>query len=93
MEHLFRHQLDTDQAGVLVEKKAFLSSKNIELHFYETIAEAYNVAMSFDLPVIAVMVRGEKIVEMEELGTFQYHSGESLIIKIPINQMFSLIMI
>lgn len=80
MEKLFRHQLETTQMGVLVERKAMLASKNSELHFYETIAKAEQVQLQFNLPVIAVMLRGEKIVEMDDLGRFAYAPGESLIV-------------
>jgi len=80
MRNQIRYQLDTNQMGVLVEKKALLSSENIEMHFYETIAQAEKVKMQFGLPVIAVMVKGEKIIDMDGYGKFQYTTGQSLII-------------
>ncbi|VAW13385.1 hypothetical protein MNBD_BACTEROID03-316 [hydrothermal vent metagenome] len=76
----FRYQIENSQKGVLIERKALLSSKNIELHFYETITRAKDVLMQFNLPVIAVMLQGEKTVEMDGLGKFEYAPGESLII-------------
>ena len=76
----FRHQIESFQKGVLIERKALLSSKNIELHFYETITKAKDVLMQFNLPVIAVMLQGEKTIEMDGLGKFEYAPGESLII-------------
>ncbi|MEL6675474.1 MAG: AraC family transcriptional regulator [Bacteroidota bacterium] len=80
MDQLFRQQIETQQRGVMVERKAMLSASNIELHFYETIAKAEAVKLTFDHPVIAVMLKGKKIVEMEDTGRFGYDPGESLIV-------------
>lgn len=80
MKRIFQYQLQNTQQGVLVERKAMVSSNNIELHYYETIEKAEKVMMQFNSPVIALMLRGEKIIEMEELGRFEYKKGESLIV-------------
>ncbi|NET31389.1 MAG: AraC family transcriptional regulator [Cyanothece sp. SIO1E1] len=74
------HQQLSLQKDVLVERKAYFSSKNIELHFYETIAPAQRVPIEFSSPVVALMLQGEKILEMESLGRFEYRPGESLIV-------------
>lgn len=74
------HQQLSLQKDVLVERKAYFSSKNIELHFYETIAPAQQVPIKFSSPVVALMLQGEKILEMESLGRFCYRPGESLIV-------------
>ncbi len=74
------HQQLSFQKDVLVERKAYFSSKNIELHFYETITPAQRVPIEFSSPVVALMLQGEKILEMEGLGRFQYCPGESLIV-------------
>lgn len=65
---------------VLVERKTLQSSENVELHFYETLTKAMKVNMSFDSPVIACMVKGNKKIRMNGLGEFQYLPGETLII-------------
>ncbi|MEM6800221.1 MAG: AraC family transcriptional regulator [Bacteroidota bacterium] len=80
MENLFRYQLDKNQRGVLVERKALVASDDLELYFYETIVESLAVGLEFNTPAIGIMIRGEKIVEMEDLGRFTYLPGESLII-------------
>jgi len=80
METLFRRQLENNQRGILVERKAMLPSKDLELHFYETIIESKNVHLEFNVPVIALMLRGDKEVEMDGLGRFNYMPGESLIV-------------
>lgn len=74
------HQQLSLQKDVLVERKAYFSSKNIELHFYETIAPAQRIPIQFSSPVVALMIQGEKILEMESLGRFRYQPGESLIV-------------
>ncbi|MEO0472994.1 MAG: helix-turn-helix domain-containing protein [Bacteroidota bacterium] len=80
MNAYINHQLATQQADVLVERKAMMSARNIELQFYETIAPADQVEIKFETPVIAVMLKGEKRIRMKDLGAFYYQPGESLII-------------
>lgn len=80
MENLFRRQLDKNQRGVMVERKAMLPSKDIELQFYETITPSKDVCLEFSSPVIAIMLRGDKVIEMEGLDRCQYLPGESLIV-------------
>jgi len=80
MENLFRYQLENNQRGVLVERKALVSSDELELFLYETIAESKDVKLEFNTPAIAIMLRGEKYVEMGDLGRFKYMPGESLIV-------------
>lgn len=80
MESIFRRQIEKNQRGVMVERKAMLPSKDIELQFYETVKESENVCLEFSGPVIALMLRGDKEIEMEGLGRFKYLPGESLIV-------------
>lgn len=65
---------------VLVERMSQLRSDHIDLQFYETLTPAFGVEMQFDSPVIALMVKGEKMLKINDLKAFHYLPGESLII-------------
>ncbi len=65
---------------VLVERMSELRSDHIDLQFYETLTPAFGVEMQFDSPVIALMVKGEKMLKINDHKAFQYLPGESLII-------------
>jgi len=80
MQNLFRYYLDSSKTGVLVENKAMLPSKDIELHLYETVTQCEDVHMKFSLPIFAFMVKGDKFIDMEGIGKFQYQPGSSLIV-------------
>ena len=80
MGNFFRQQLEANQKDVRVERKAMVSSENLELHFYETISQVEAVRLQFSQPAIGVMLTGEKVMEMKGLGRFRYAPGETLIV-------------
>ncbi|MEM8858937.1 MAG: AraC family transcriptional regulator [Chloroflexota bacterium] len=75
-----KHQLETTQKDVLVERRAYTSSQNVELYLFETVDVAHNFELSFSSPAIAVMLQGEKRLQMDGVGDIHYLPGESLIV-------------
>lgn len=79
MYDLFQKQLVANK-DVLVERNAFISSGDLKLHFYETLIQANDVEISFEMPVICIMINGEKIIELENGERFKYLPGQILIL-------------
>ncbi|MEM6963330.1 MAG: helix-turn-helix domain-containing protein [Bacteroidota bacterium] len=80
MENIFQQYLNSAKTGVMIENKAMLPSKDIELHLYETTTKCENIQMKFSLPIFAFMIKGNKHIHMEGLGKFKYSPGSSLIV-------------
>jgi len=77
---MFQQYLSVEKSGVMVENKAIIASKDSELHLYETVTQCKDVQMKFSLPVFAFMLKGDKFIDMEGIGKFNYKPGSSLII-------------
>ncbi|MEO1513459.1 MAG: helix-turn-helix domain-containing protein [Bacteroidota bacterium] len=80
MQNIFQYHLSSAKSGILIENKALLPSKDIELHLYETTTKCEGVQMTFSLPIFAFMMAGDKFINMEGLGRFKYEPGSSLIV-------------
>jgi len=80
MQNIFQQYLDSSKTGVMIENKAMLPSKDIELHLYETTTKCENIQMNFSLPIFAFMIKGDKYIDMEGVGKFKYNPGNSLIV-------------
>ncbi len=64
----------------LVENKTSYTGENASLHVFETHTEAQKVMLQFNLPVIASMFEGRKIMHLKDLDSFDFPPGESIII-------------
>ncbi|WP_234733084.1 AraC family transcriptional regulator [Tellurirhabdus bombi] len=64
----------------LVENKLTLGHDNAELHLYETFQRARLVELQFDAPVLTSMLKGKKVMHIDELTPFDYLPGESLML-------------
>ena len=63
----------------LVENKTTYSSDYSELNIYETHTFAEKVCLRFDFPIIASMLTGKKIMHLENIPSFEFLPGESVV--------------
>jgi len=72
--HNSRRKLTT-----LVENRTIYSAAYAELNIFETHEVAEKVALTFDFPVIASMLRGKKVMHIEGMPSFDFYPGESVV--------------
>ena len=63
----------------LVENQTSFSLKNTALHIFETHTLASDVFLQFDAPVLASMIIGKKIMQVNQSEKFDFLPGESVI--------------
>ncbi|MPR32652.1 AraC family transcriptional regulator [Salmonirosea aquatica] len=73
--HLAVRKLDD-----MVENRTVYPLKMAELNIYETHAVAEKVQLSFSSPVLASMIRGKKIMHLENTPAFDFYPGESVMV-------------
>jgi len=71
---LYRH-LDT-----LVENKTSFTMEKAEVNIFETHQQAEEVLLQFHQPVFASMIRGKKVMKLQEHPSFEFLPGESLLL-------------
>ncbi|MEM6344518.1 MAG: AraC family transcriptional regulator [Bacteroidota bacterium] len=64
----------------LVENQTSYALDNAELHIFETHQEAEKVLLRFRNPVLASMLEGKKVMHLNDVGSFDFLPGESLIL-------------
>lgn len=64
----------------LVENRTVYPLNMAELNIYETHARAEKVQLSFGHPVLASMIRGKKIMHLQDTPAFDFYPGESVIV-------------
>lgn len=74
-DHLRATSLQT-----LVENRTTYSLNSVELNLFETHETASAVALQFDQPVLASMIRGRKIMHLREEPGFAFLPGESILL-------------
>ncbi len=72
------------QLTTLVENKTTYNSDYAELNIYETHTFAEKVALSFNFPIIASMLTGQKVMHLKGMPAFNFYPGESVVM--PANQ-------
>lgn len=63
----------------LVENKTIYSSDLSELNLFETYRAASKVNLTFEAPVITCMLRGKKIMHLDNFSEFDFFPGESVV--------------
>lgn len=64
----------------LVENQTSYTINNAELHVFETHQEAEKILLKFHDPVLASMIEGKKVMHLENMSSFDFLPGESLIL-------------
>ncbi len=64
----------------LVENQTSYCFENVELHVFETYQEAEKVLLNFHDPILASMLRGKKVMHLQDRSCFDFIPGESLIL-------------
>ena len=74
LQHLFDHR-DT-----LVEQRKVFASDSAELNLFETVQRAEQFALRFPDPVIAIMLKGKKVMHLGQHHQFDFLPGQSVIL-------------
>jgi len=64
----------------LVENRTVYGAEFAELNIYETHQKAESVYLEFDFPILASMISGKKIMHLEDLKSFDFLPGESVVL-------------
>ena len=64
----------------LIENRTTYSSSYSELNIYETHQAAHQIALKFDMPIIASMLTGKKIMHLKGMPAFDFLPGESVVV-------------
>ncbi|GJM60718.1 helix-turn-helix domain-containing protein [Persicobacter diffluens] len=64
----------------LVENKTSYQLEHAELHIFETHEVAEKISLKFDAPVLATMMQGKKIMQLNEGKSFNFLPSESLLL-------------
>lgn len=64
----------------LVENQTSYTLEHAEMHVFETHQQAEQVLLKFRQPVLASMIEGKKIMHLEDLQSFDFLPGESIIL-------------
>lgn len=80
MDSLLSRYKKKRKLTTLVENKTTYNSKFSELNIYETYTIAEKFALKFDVPIIASMLTGKKIMHLKGMSSFDFLSGESVVV-------------
>jgi hypothetical protein len=72
--------LQTRKLEQVVENRTAYTLDHAELSIYETHETTHDVAFQFNMPVLASMIRGKKIIHIDNKPSFEFLAGESMIL-------------
>ncbi|MBG9374842.1 AraC family transcriptional regulator [Panacibacter sp. DH6] len=64
----------------VVENRTAYTLDHTELCIYETREKAFEVGLRFDIPMLASMITGKKIMHIEEKPAFEFLPGQSVVL-------------
>ena len=79
MSHLLKSHNEKRKLNTLVENRTTYNSDFAELNIYETFKYAEKVSLKFDFPIIASMLSGKKVMHLDNLPSFEFYPGESIV--------------
>jgi len=80
MKHLLNNHKNYRKLTTLVENKTTYATSHAELHIFETHKVAEKVELEFDFPIIASMLTGKKIMHLNNMESFNFFPGESVVL-------------
>ncbi|MFT5641375.1 MAG: AraC-like DNA-binding protein [Cyclobacteriaceae bacterium] len=80
MEKLLQKHKQERKLTTLVENYTVYGSTYSELNIFETYEKAEKVSLQFDYPVLASMLTGKKTMQLEDMTSFDFYPGESVVI-------------
>lgn len=80
MENILNHYKTTRKLTTLVENRTIYSSEYSELNIFETNQSVEKVHLKFDIPVIACMLTGKKVMHLKGMQAFDFFPRESVIL-------------
>src|SRR5215831_11161331 len=72
--------LENRKLEQLVENRTAYTLEQVELSIYETHETIYDVSFQFNVPVLASMIRGKKIMHVDQRSPFEFLPGESMVL-------------
>lgn len=85
MLHLGTSHYDNRRLENLVENRTIHTLSNAELNIFETSKQACQVLLKFNEPVLASMIKGKKVMHLQNSPSFGFLPGESVIL--PSNEL------
>lgn len=80
MKKLLKRHKQGRNLTTLVENRTTYNADYSELNIYETHAIAKKVLLKFDVPIIASMLTGKKIMHLKGMPSFDFYPGESVVV-------------
>ena len=80
MERLLQKHKRDRKLTTLVENFTAYDSAYSELNIFETHQKAEKISLKFDYPVLASMISGKKVMHLEDMTSFDFFPGESVVI-------------
>lgn len=72
--------LQTRRLEQVVENRTAYTLEKSELCIYETLNPAYEIGLNFQIPVLASMITGKKLMHVDERPVFEFLPGQSLVL-------------
>lgn len=79
MQSLLNYHKSSRKLTTLVENRTTYNADYAELNIYETHAFAEKVSLTFNFPIIASMLTGQKVMHIDGFKAFDFFPGESVV--------------
>mgnify|MGYP003676146336 FL=1 len=79
MQSLLNNHKSNRKLTTLVENRTTYNADYAELNIFETHAFAEKVSLTFNFPIIASMLTGQKIMHLDGFEAFDFFPGESVV--------------
>jgi AraC-like DNA-binding protein len=80
MKNLLNTHKSNRKLTSLVENRTIYNSEFAELNIFETHKVAEKVSLTFDMPIIASMLTGKKVMHLKGMPSFDFVPGESVVV-------------
>lgn len=80
MEELLKKHKKERKLTTLVENYTVYNAAYSELNIFETHEIAEKISLQFDYPILASMLTGKKVMHLEDMTSFDFLPGESVVI-------------